>query len=161
MGNSDDDDEDDIEIDTDSEDVDECILTQNDCDSLVDDDGDRECAYNSVSSDCYSIERREGRLGSGNFDDGYNAAQVKATKDMDELNTIVGILGAIVAILVVIIAISAWFFYSQNNKVDFEHERTRVRTMSEYNEDDDKVNVDIVECVAPNTNGTDRDPMLF
>merc|ERR1719242_2955007 len=61
-------------IDSDEEDL--CIgLTQNECGAIVRDDGDAECAFNTVTGDCYDIERREGRMGSGNFDDGYNTAR--------------------------------------------------------------------------------------
>merc|ERR550532_831971 len=116
--NDDDDDDDETDVDTESADEDECVgLTQNDCDSLVDDDGDRECAYNSVSSDCYGIERREGRFGSGNFDDGYSAALTNGNSQAADLKAIIGVLGAIVGILCVVIAGGVWFFYSQKDGV--------------------------------------------
>merc|ERR1712204_100003 len=74
-GSNDSGDDSDDSTDADSdEDVDLCIgLQQLDCSSLIEDDGDAECAFNTVTGDCYSIERRDGRMGSGNFDDGYNA----------------------------------------------------------------------------------------
>merc|ERR1712154_453521 len=77
-------------IDVDSEEEDLCVgLTQTECGGIVRDDGDAECAYNAVTGDCYDIERREGRLGRGNFDDGYNTARQKADDEQAQLELLV------------------------------------------------------------------------
>merc|ERR1712113_669534 len=124
---SDDDDSDDasddsLDVDSD-DDVDICIgLTQNDCSDVVEEDGDAECAYNAVTGDCYSIERREGRLGSGNFDDGYNAAVKQAQDDQAQLELLVAILGAIVGVLVLVIIGGAFYVYKKTDgKANHQH----------------------------------------
>merc|ERR1712228_1128383 len=102
--NSNDDDSDDNSDDADSDEVDLCIgLTQNECGDVVADDGDAECAYNAVSGDCYDIERRDGRMGSGNFDDGYNTAKHQANDEQAQLELLVAVLGGVVGVLILVI----------------------------------------------------------
>lgn len=158
---SDDEDMDDDDDDDEEDDEDECIgLTQTDCNSLEDDDGDRECAYNQVSGDCYGIERREGQYGSGTFDDGYNTAKAQATQDTANLEAIVGIFAGIVVVLVCIISGGAWYFYTRHGdghkKIDFEGDDSNIPSCAYGTDDDEKVNVDIIE-----TGNTVGDPMLF
>merc|ERR1719150_282658 len=110
---SDDESEDSIDVDSD-DDVDLCIgLTLNDCSQVVEEDGDAECAYNAVTGDCYSIERRDGRMGSGNFDDGYNAAIKQADDDQAQLELLVAVLGVLVGILVLVIIGGAFYLYKK------------------------------------------------
>merc|ERR1712228_955019 len=91
-------------IDDDSDEEDLCIgLTQNECGAIFRDDGDAECAFNTVTGDCYDIERREGRMGSGNFDDGYNTAREQADNEQAQLELLVTVLGVTVGLLVLII----------------------------------------------------------
>lgn len=156
-----DDDNVDTSEDDDEEEEDECIgLEQTDCNSLEDDGGDRECAYNQVSGDCYGIERREGQYGSGNFDDGYNTAKAQATQDTAHLEAIVGIFAGIVVVLVCIVSGGAWYFYTQHGdghkKIDFEGDDSAIPSCAYGTDDDEKVNVDIIE-----TGNTVGDPMLF
>merc|ERR1712241_1056509 len=117
MGDNDSEDDDtdsnDDDVDTDSEE-DLCEgLIESDCNDATDDDGDAECAYNAVSGDCYGIERRQGRFGSGNFDDGFIAAQQEADKDKSGLYAVIGVLGGVIGIMMIAIAFGA--YYTQNN----------------------------------------------
>merc|ERR1712173_150931 len=80
------------------------------------DDGDLECAFNKVSGDCYAIERREGRFGSGNFDDGFIAAQQEAEKENAVLYAVIGVLGGVVGIMLIVIALGGYYLYSNGNK---------------------------------------------
>jgi len=124
-GSNDDDsdDESDDSVDVDSEEEDLCIgLTLNDCSEVVEDDGDAECAYNAVTGDCYSIERRDGRMGSGNFDDGYNAAIKQADDDQAQLELLVAVLGVLVGILVLVIIGGAFYLYKKGDgKANHQH----------------------------------------
>merc|ERR1719384_627580 len=104
-------------VDADSEEEDVCEgLVESDCNDLADDDGDLECAYNKVSGDCYGIERREGRFGSGNFDDGFIAAQQEAEQDKSGLYAVIGVLGGVIGIMMILIAFGGYYLYNQSNK---------------------------------------------
>merc|ERR1711994_560834 len=99
-------------VDADSEEEDVCVgLVETDCNDLTDDDGDLECAYNKVSGDCYGIERREGRFGSGNYDDGFIAAQKEAEKENSGLYAVIGVLGGVIGIMLLMVAFGAYYFY--------------------------------------------------
>merc|ERR1711971_1166120 len=110
-------------VDVDSEEEDLCIgLTLNDCSEVVEDDGDAECAYNAVTGDCYSIERRDGRMGSGNFDDGYNAAIKQSDDDQAQLELLVAVLGVLVGILGLLVIGGAFYLYKKGSaKADHQH----------------------------------------
>merc|ERR1719384_1342194 len=113
----DDDDSDDVDVDTDDEEEDICEgLVESDCDDMTDDDGDMECAYNKVSGDCYGIERRQGRFGSGNFDDGFIAAQKEADKESAGLYAVIGVLGGVIGIMIILIAFGGYWLYNNSNK---------------------------------------------
>merc|ERR1711933_412298 len=77
-----------------------------------------ECAYNAISGDCYGIERRQGRFGAGNFDDGFIAAQEEAEKESSGLYAITGVLGGVVGILLIVMAFGGYYIYTQMNKGD-------------------------------------------
>merc|ERR1719242_976116 len=110
-------DDDSLDADTDSEEEDICDgLIENDCNDLTDDDGDVEGAYNAVSGDCYGIERREGRFGSGNFDDGFIAAQQEAEKENSGLYAVIGVLGGVIGIMLLVIAFGGYHLYNKSNK---------------------------------------------
>jgi len=85
---------------------------------VTDDDGDMECAYNAVSGDCYGIERRQGRFGAGNFDDGFIAAQEEAEKESSGLYAIIGVLGGVVGIMLIAMAFGGYYIYTLSNKGD-------------------------------------------
>merc|ERR1712087_645437 len=109
-------------IDVDSEEEDLCIgLTQIDCASEVEDDGDAECAYNAVTGDCYGIERREGRMGSGNFDDGYNTAIQKANDEQAQLELLVTVLAVVVGLLVLVIIGGVVYIWKKGNSSKVNH----------------------------------------
>merc|ERR1711971_467871 len=111
------DDEDDEEDVIESEEEDLCEgLIERDCDALANEDGDVECAYNKVSGDCYGIKRREGRFGSGNFDDGFIAAQQEAEKDQSGLYAVIGVLGGVVGIMFIVIAFGGYWVYNNSSK---------------------------------------------
>jgi len=100
--------------DDDSLDEDECAgLAESDCNTMYDDDGDQECAFNKEGEECYGIARRAGQHGSGNYDDGFNAAQTQAAQKTDELVTIIGVLGAVVAMLMLVVVGGAYYVYSK------------------------------------------------
>merc|ERR1712130_290468 len=116
------DDSDDNSIDVDSDDEDLCIgLTQSQCGDVVADDGDAECAYNAVSGDCYDIERRDGRMGSGNFDDGYNTARQQADDEQAQLELLVAVLVGVVCVLILVIIGGAIYFYKRGNSQKVNH----------------------------------------
>merc|ERR1719333_1321623 len=114
--------DDDNSIDADSDEEDLCIgLTQNECGDVVADDGDAECAYNAVTGDCYDIERRDGRMGSGNFDDGYNTAKQQADDEQAQLELLVAVLGGVVGVLILVIIGGAIYFYKKGNSPKVNH----------------------------------------
>merc|ERR1712032_89320 len=85
--------------DTESEDeyVDPCAdLTVDECGNQHDDDGNQVCGLNVQTDSCYEVVESRGVYGRGNFDEGYNAAQQEAVKETSSLNTIVGIMGAVI-----------------------------------------------------------------
>merc|ERR1712129_541011 len=119
-------------------------LVESDCDDVTDDTGDMECAYNAVSGDCYSIERRQGRFGAGNFDDGFIAAQEDADKQSSGLYAIIGVLGGVVGIMLICIAVGGYYLYSQRNKSHapvVSTELTEVANGQTINIDDDAQNL--------------------
>merc|ERR1712110_313013 len=110
---------DDNDDDTESEDeyVDPCAdLTVDECGNQHDDDGNQVCGLNVQTDSCYEVVESRGVYGRGNFDEGYNAAQQEAVKETSSLNTIVGIMGAVIAVLVCGIAGGAYYMYQSNNK---------------------------------------------
>merc|ERR1712154_207286 len=111
---TDDDDEEDV-VEEEEEDLCEGLI-ESDCDELTDDDGDVECAYNKVIGDCYGIERRQGRFGSGNFDDGFIAAQEEAEKESSGLYAVIGVLGGVVGIMFIVIAFGGYWIYNNKGK---------------------------------------------
>merc|ERR1712154_350206 len=101
----------------DSEEEDDCVgLKETECRSLQKDDGDQKCGVNVESGDCFSIERRAGHFGAGNFDDGFVAAQKEHEYQTNQLFVIVVVLGAIIATLVLVIVCGAYYFYTKTNQ---------------------------------------------
>eukprot|EP01083_Nonionella_stella_P250597 865441_1 len=110
------DDEDiDNEIDINSEDEIDCEnISSEHCGEEVDDDGDPICTYNGEKKECFSIVRKAGSLGHGNYDDGYNAAQQTAGQDHDELNIVIGILGGLIGVLSLVIIGGIYWIWKNN-----------------------------------------------
>jgi len=120
VSDSNDDNSNSIDVDSDEEDL--CVgLTQSECGSEVRDDGDAECAYNAVSGDCYDIERREGRMGSGNFDDGYNTAKKNADDEQAQLELLVTVLSVVIGLLVLVIIGGAVYVWKKSNSPKVNH----------------------------------------
>merc|ERR1712060_460381 len=71
-------------------------LTGSECSNAYANDGTAICAVNAVSQTCYAVVASSGIYGSGNYDDGYTAAAAEMEADTAKLNTIVGVLAAIV-----------------------------------------------------------------
>merc|ERR1711973_462518 len=134
---SDDTDSDDTDSDTDSDDTDSsdtngsssssatttqssvsycASLSQSQCSNAYADDGTAICAVNAVSSNCYAVVASKGMYGSGNYDDGFNQAQVELQEETNKLNTIVGVLGGLVALLVVLFIAGGWFFFKKSKQ---------------------------------------------
>merc|ERR1712113_145985 len=107
--------DDEEEEDEEEEDICEGLI-EKDCDDEHDVDGDAECAYNKVSGSCYSIERRQGRFGAGNFDDGFIAAQEEAEQDKSGLYAVIGVLGGVIGIMMIVMAVGGYYLYNQSNK---------------------------------------------
>merc|ERR1712061_636027 len=107
----------DDDTESDEEYVDPCAdLEREECGEQHDDDGNQVCGLNVQTDGCYEVVESRGVYGRGNFDEGYNAAQQEAVKETSSLNTIVGIMGAVIAMLVCGIAGGAYYMYQSNNK---------------------------------------------
>jgi len=91
-------------------------LSQSQCSNAYADDGTAICAVNAVSSNCYAVVASKGMYGSGNYDDGFNQAQVELQEETSKLNTIVGVLGGLVALLVVLFIAGGWFFFKKSKQ---------------------------------------------
>merc|ERR1712154_619684 len=103
--------------DEDSEEEDDCIgLKETDCRSLQKDDGDQKCGVNLETGDCFSIERRAGHFGAGNFDDGFVAAQKEHEDETNQLFVVVVVLGVIIGSLVLVIIGGGYYFYTKTNE---------------------------------------------
>merc|ERR1712129_100357 len=126
------------EEDVDSDEEDECEgLIESDCNDTTDDEGDAECAYNVVSGDCYSIERREGRFGSGNFDDGFIAAKEEANQQTSGLYAVIGVLGGVVGIMLIVIVFGGYYLYNKTNKGQAAQIADESGHKHHFTEDDD------------------------
>merc|ERR1712129_531201 len=95
------------------------------------------CAYNVVSGDCYGIERREGRFGSGNFDDGFIAAQEEADQQTSGLYAVIGVLGGVVGIMLIVIVFGGYYLYNKTNKGQVAQIADESGHKHHFTEDDD------------------------
>merc|ERR1712203_365175 len=95
-------------------------LTSSECSTAYADDGTAICAVNAVSQSCYAVVASAGMYGSGNYDDGYTAAASEMEKDTAKLNTIVGVLGALVGLLVVTFVGGGYFFWKKQQDVQLQ-----------------------------------------
>merc|ERR1719283_578080 len=129
---SDDDDSDDTDSDDDSDDTDSsdnsgsstattasansycASLSSNQCSNAYADDGSAICAINAVSNNCYAVVAQSGMYGSGNFDDGYTAAEAQMEAETQQLATIVGVLGGMIAVLVLLFIGGGYYFYKKS-----------------------------------------------
>eukprot|EP00481_Brizalina_sp_1-RS-2013_P000505 TRINITY_DN1286_c0_g1_i1.p1 TRINITY_DN1286_c0_g1~~TRINITY_DN1286_c0_g1_i1.p1 ORF type:complete len:190 (-),score=54.06 TRINITY_DN1286_c0_g1_i1:6-575(-) len=102
--------------------IDLCIgeSSKDNCEDLAEDDGSKLCAFNERTSNCYAImEVRRGRFGSGNFDDGFIAAQTEHAQTASELEVIIGVMGGVIAALfLVLICGGYWLFNNYKSNID-------------------------------------------
>jgi hypothetical protein len=135
-GDSDDDDSDDTDSGDDSDDDDSsnggsgsgtattasatnfCAeLTSTECGNAYTTDGYAICAVNVESNNCYAVVASSGIYGSGNYDDGYTAAQQTAQEESQKLNTIVGVLAGIITIMALGIIGGAYYLHSRTKRM--------------------------------------------
>jgi len=103
-------------------DDDACIgLDANECGNTFGDDGMQLCGYNTMTENCYEVVMTAGTRGSGNFDDGYTAAQAVADEQAAQLYTAIGVLGGIMAILVLTVLGGAYYIRSNRKHADYQH----------------------------------------
>merc|ERR1719225_842286 len=89
-------------------------LSSNQCSNAYADDGNAICAVNAVSNNCYAVVAQSGMYGSGNFDDGYTAAEAQMEQETQQLATIVGVLGGMIAVLVLLFIGGGYYFYKKS-----------------------------------------------
>merc|ERR1719492_685151 len=89
-------------------------LSSNQCSNAYADDGSAICAVNAVSNNCYAVVAQSGMYGSGNFDDGYSAAEAQMEAETQQLATIVGVLGGMIAVLVLLFIGGGYYFYKKS-----------------------------------------------
>merc|ERR1712087_327795 len=95
------------------------------CTENYDADGNPNCAQNVNTADCYSIVQSQGLYGSGNFDEGYRAAQQSTKAETENLN-------AVVAVLALMVGGGAYWMWRRNQKeTQFRHESIAMETMHE------------------------------
>jgi len=109
-------------VDVAADDDDECAgLEANECGNTFGDDGMQLCGYNTMTENCYEVVMTAGTRGSGNFDDGYTAAQAVADEQAAQLYTAIGVLGGIMAILVLTVLGGAYYIHSNRKHADYQH----------------------------------------
>merc|ERR1712141_867941 len=89
-------------------------LSSNQCSNAYADDGSAICAVNAVNNNCYAVVASSGMYGSGNFDDGYTAAEAQMEAETQQLATIVGVLGGMIAVLVLLFVGGGYYFYKKS-----------------------------------------------
>eukprot|EP01084_Bolivina_argentea_P273484 465872_1 len=135
-------------------DEDECVgLLQTACGDVASADGGQECGFNKETGECYGIERRAGTIGSGNFDDGYNAARQSAAEEASELYTVVGVLGGVIGALVLIIAGGGYYLYNKNGyrmrSFELEEATRSGQTMSVMDDGHELIQIRTVQDGSP------------
>jgi len=99
--------------------VDVCVgLTASECNTMYDTSGNAMCVQNVVSDNCYAVVASKGIYGSGNYDDGFTAAQQTAQQESDKLNTIVGVLAGIIVIMALGIVGGAYYFHTKTKRME-------------------------------------------
>merc|ERR1719167_304097 len=66
-------------------------LSSSQCSNAYHTDGTAICAVNSVSNNCYAVVASQGMYGSGNFDEGWNAASTEMEMETQNLQLVVGV----------------------------------------------------------------------
>merc|ERR1712130_779753 len=112
-------------------------LSSSQCANAYADDGSAICAVNAVSENCYAVVASKGKYGSGNYDEGYNAAATDLEQESQKLNAIVGVLAAIVVLLVLALLGGAYFLHQKTKKMAQIAEESIVCETIEANDDKD------------------------
>merc|ERR1719216_641292 len=103
-------------------------LTGNECSNAYANDGTAICAVNAVSQNCYAVVASSGIYGSGNYDDGFTAAQQSAEQESQKLNTIVGVLAGIIVVMALGIIGGAYFLHTKSKRAVQEQEMEAVQS---------------------------------
>jgi len=92
---------------------------------------------NAVSDSCYAVVAQKGKMGSGNYDDGYTAGVRELETESQQLNAIVGVLAAIVVLLVLALIGGAYFLHQKTKKMAQIAEESIMHETIEANDDKD------------------------
>jgi hypothetical protein len=103
-------------------------LATNDCSNAYANDGTAICAVNAVSQNCYAVVASSGIYGSGNYDDGFTAAQQSAEQESQKLNTIVGVLAGIITVMALGIIGGAYYLHTKSKRMVQEQELETVQS---------------------------------
>merc|ERR1719242_2564876 len=103
-------------------------LATNECSNAYANDGTAICAVNAVSQNCYAVVASSGIYGSGNYDDGFTAAQQSAEQESQKLNTIVGVLAGIIVVMALGIIGGAYFLHTKSKRAVQEQEMEAVQS---------------------------------
>jgi len=106
-------------------------LATNDCSLAYANDGTAICAVNAVSQNCYAVVASSGIYGSGNYDDGFTAAQQSAEVESQKLNTIVGVLAGIITVMALGIIGGAYYLHTKSKRMVQEQELETVQSTTQ------------------------------
>merc|ERR1719150_1738606 len=106
-------------------------LATNECSNAYANDGTAICAVNAVSQNCYAVVASSGIYGSGNYDDGFTAAQQSAEQESQKLNTIVGVLAGIIVVMALGIIGGAYFLHTKSKRAVQEQEMEAVQSTTD------------------------------
>lgn len=106
-------------------------LATNDCSNAYANDGTAICAVNAVSQNCYAVVASSGIYGSGNYDDGFTAAQQSAEQESQKLNTIVGVLAGIITVMALGIIGGAYYLHTKSKRMVQEQELETVQSTTQ------------------------------
>merc|ERR1712083_340738 len=98
------------------------------CTENYDVNGNSLCAQNVVNQNCYSVVASSGIYGSGNYDDGFTAAQQTAEEQTQKLNTIVGVLAGIITVMALGIIGGAYYLHTKSKRMIQEQELETVQS---------------------------------
>lgn len=103
-------------------------MTGSECSNAYANDGTAICAVNAVSQTCYAVVASSGIYGSGNYDDGFTAAQQSAQEESQKLNTIVGVLAGIITVMALGIIGGAYYLHTKSKRAIQEQELETVQS---------------------------------
>merc|ERR1712012_1188875 len=106
-------------------------LAANECSNAYANDGTAICAVNAVSQSCYAVVASSGIYGSGNYDDGFTAAQQSAEAESQKLNTIVGVLAGIITVMALGIIGGAYYLHTKSKRMVQEQELETVQSTTQ------------------------------